>query len=176
MTSKQKAKGNAFEREVAKYLTDTYSLSFHRIVNSGAYVGGSNAHRKASLDEHQGKAFRGDINAPDSWRYFNSEAKSYADLAFHQLMTECTQLERWLEQLMAVAEDKDVNILFMKFNRKGRYVAVQANIDWVKNTSHVVYNSPASGSWLIFEFSNFFKSNTGTLETYSTQGTSLSTQ
>ena len=171
MTSRQKAKGNSWEREVAKYLTDTYKEPFHRIVNSGAYVGGTNSFRKSQLDTHQGKSFRGDINAPDSWPHFNCEAKSYADIAFHQFYTGCSQLEGWLEQLMQVAEPGDVNILFMKITRKGRFIAVQSSLSWVKNASYTVYNSRTCGSWLIYNFENFFADNISKLKQFSIFGT-----
>jgi hypothetical protein len=173
MTSRQKAKGNSFEREVAKFLTEAYSEPFHRIVNSGAYVGGTNQSRKSQLDQHQVKSFRGDINAPDSWPYFNCEAKSYADIAFHQFYTGCSQLDGWLEQLMQVAEPSDVNILFMKITRRGRYIAVQSHLNWLRDCNYTMYNSSTTGSWLIYNFENFFESNISKLKQFSILGTQL---
>ncbi len=32
---------------------------------------------------------------------------------------------------MDVADPNDINILFMKFNRKGRYLAVQSKLTWI---------------------------------------------
>ena len=170
MTSKSKAKGNSWEREVAKFLTKTYNSPFHRIVNSGAYVGGSNFFRKDELDLHQGKSFKGDINAPDTWRFFNCEAKSYADFAFHQLFTRCNQLEVWINQLMTVADPSDVNILFLKFNRKGQYVGVQDVGRWNKSSNHSVYKSESWGDWILVDFGAFFSLNQEILERLACDG------
>ena len=65
MSSKSKTKGNNFEREISTYLSDLYGLSFLRVPNSGAYVGGLNAQRRATLAAGQIKTFRGDIIPPD---------------------------------------------------------------------------------------------------------------
>jgi signal transduction histidine kinase len=81
MPSKSKNKGSSFEREIATFLSNLYSESFVRIPNSGAYIGGANTHRKNRLSENQIKSFKGDIVPPDSWVYFNAEAKNYADSA-----------------------------------------------------------------------------------------------
>ena len=51
MPSPSKNKGSGFERDVAKYLSDTYGESFIRAPGSGAYTGGSNNFRKKSLHE-----------------------------------------------------------------------------------------------------------------------------
>ena len=72
---------------------------------------------------------------------------------------------------MQVAEPGDVNILFMKITRKGSFVAVQSSISWVKNTSYTVYNSRTRGSWLIFNYENFFADNTSKLKQFSIFGT-----
>ena len=53
MPSKSKAKGNAWELEVAKFLSVTYNESFLRIPSSGAFVGGKNNFRKSTIDASQ---------------------------------------------------------------------------------------------------------------------------
>ena len=170
MPSKSKIKGSGFEREVAKYLSDTYSDSFIRNNSgSGAYIGGANAVRKASLTAGQIRHSKGDIVPPESWSKFNAEAKFYSDLAFHQLLDTCSQIESWLDQLMAVADPGDLNILFMKFNRKGRYVAVQVSTTWDASCSHVRYNSLKHGCWMIYTWETFFRLNRDHLKTHSTQ-------
>ena len=67
---------------------------------------------------------------------------------------------------MDVADTDDVNLLFMKFNRKGRYVAVQSKLTWVSD-NFVYYTSKKQGDWTIFEFDSFFNHNTDILKTYS---------
>jgi hypothetical protein len=167
MSSKSKTKGSSYEREVAKFLSDTYGEPFVRVPNSGAYIGGSNAHRKNFLDGNQAKSFKGDIAPPDTWLHFNAECKNYADFPFHLLLTrECKVLDTWLEQLLAVEDTGDLNILFIKITRKGRYVCVQSKLTWVSD-NFVYYTSKKHGDWTIFEFDSFFALNTELLKTYS---------
>lgn len=169
MTSPQKAKGNGFERETAQFLTATYKLPFVRIPNSGAYVGGANAFRKDTLDASQTKSFKGDIMPPEGWHKFNSECKFYGDFPWHLLFTsECKQLDTWLEQLLEVEDEEDVSILFMKFNRKGKYVAVSGKFNWSK-ACYFQYNSAKYGMWYIFSHDEFFKLNTENLQQFTTQ-------
>jgi len=161
MTSPQKAKGNAWERKVADHLTELYGEKFIRVPHSGAYIGGRNSGRKEFLHEGQIRSFKGDIIPGQSFPRFNAECKSYADFPFHQILQgSCRQLDVWLDQLMEVADHGDFNILFMKFNRKGTYVAVPSGLPWHPATPHLSYQSPRHAAWLIFEYQNFWQHNT----------------
>jgi hypothetical protein len=165
--SKSKQKGSSFEREVAASLTKTYGESFIRAAHSGAFIGGSNNHRKSVLSENQVKSFKGDIIPPDSWTNFNAEAKSYADFPFHLLMTgECKVIDGWIKQLMDVAETDDCSILFMKFNRKGKFVAVESKFTWIAD-NFIHYRSETAGEWIIMEHDHFFNLNKDLLKVYS---------
>jgi hypothetical protein len=167
MPSPSKAKGSSFEREVAKFLSDLYKESFIRAPGSGAYVGGKNQARKQYLHEGQIRSFKGDIVPGQTFTKFNAECKSYADFPFHLLLSgDCKQIETWLGQLMDVAEEEDCNILFMKFNRKGKYVAVQSRYTWVTD-NFIYYSSAKLGDWVIIEFDHFFKLNKDLLKVYS---------
>ena len=167
MTSPQKAKGSGFEREIAKYLSEKYSESFIRAPGSGAYVGGKNQVRKEVLHEGQIRSFKGDVVPGQSFKRMNIECKFYADFPFHLLLTgDCKVIDAWIDQLMDVADEDDVNLLFMKFNRKGRYVCVQSKLTWVSD-NFVYYTSKKHGDWTIFEFDSFFELNTELLKTYS---------
>ena len=171
MPSPQKAKGSGYEREIAKYLSEKYGESFIRAPGSGAYVGGKNQTRKEILHEGQIRSFKGDVIPGQSFKHMNIECKFYADFPFHLLLTgECKVLDGWLDQLLDVADEGDCNILFMKFNRKGRYVAVQSKLTWVSD-NFLYYTSKKYGDWLIFEFDSFFELNTQLLKTYSTNST-----
>ena len=171
MPSPQKAKGSGYEREIAKYLSEKYGESFIRAPGSGAYVGGKNQVRKEMLHEGQIRSFKGDIVPGHSFTKMNVECKFYADFPFHLLLTgECKVLDGWLDQLLDVADPGDCNILFMKFNRKGRYIAVQSKVTWVSD-NFLYYTSKKYGDWLIFEFDSFFELNTELLKTYSTNST-----
>jgi hypothetical protein len=164
--SKSKEKGKSFEREVSGFLSNLYGESFVRVPNSGAFIGGANQQRKAFLSEHQSKSFKGDIIPPDSWTNFNAEAKSYADFPFHLVLTgDCKVLDGWLDQMMQVAEDDDLNILFMKFNRKGKFVCVQTCLTWVTD-QFLYYTSKNHQDWIIIEWNHFFKLNKDLLKGY----------
>jgi hypothetical protein len=163
MTSPSKNKGNAWERDVAKHLSTLYSESFIRAPGSGAYVGGTNNHRKQFLHEGQIRSFKGDIIPGQSFPKFNAECKSYKDFPFHQLFQgEVKQLETWLEQLMSAADTDDFNILIMKFNRKGKYVMVE--FDHPRDLPifvdrHMLYESSKHGRWAIMEYDKFWELN-----------------
>ena len=176
MTSPQKAKGSGFEREVAKFLSDLYGESFIRAPGSGAYIGGKNQHRTTVLHEGQIRSFKGDIVPGQSFSKMNIECKFYADFPFHLLLSgDCKVINTWIEQLMDVAETGDVNLLFMKFNRKGRYVAVQCGSTWITD-NFVYYSSSKFGDWLIVEFDDFFQHNSTLLKTYSAPPDTTSNQ
>jgi len=167
MSSPQKNKGSGFEREIAKYLSEKYGESFIRAPGSGAYVGGKNQKRTEFLHEGQIRSFKGDVVPGQSFKRMNIECKFYADFPFHLLLTgDCKVIDAWIDQLMDVADPHDVNLLFMKFNRKGRYVAVQSKLTWVSD-NFVYYTSKKHGDWTIFEFDSFFALNTELLKTYS---------
>jgi hypothetical protein len=167
MTSPQKAKGNSWERTIAIYLSELYGESFIRVPGSGAYIGGKNQSRTQFLHEGQIRNFKGDIVPGESFTKFNAEAKSYADFPFHQVLAgSCKQLDTWLDQLMSVAEDGDLNILFVKINRKGKFVAVQSKYTWVTD-QFMYYTSKNQGDWVIVDFGHFFKHNRDLLKAYS---------
>ena len=167
MPSPQKKKGSNFERDVANFLSEIYQESFIRAPGSGAYVGGKNQSRKEFLHEGQVRSFKGDIVPGQSFPRFNAECKSYNDFPFHLVLTgDCKVLNTWIEQMLSVAEPNDMNVLFMKFNRKGKFVAVQCGPTWVTD-NFMYYSSKNFGDWLIIEFNDFFKHNKDLLKTYS---------
>jgi len=175
MPSPSKNKGSGFEREIAKYLSEKYGESFIRAPGSGAYVGGKNQSRTQILHEGQIRSFKGDIVPGQSFPKMNVECKFYADFPFHLLLSsEHKILDSWLEQLLDVADPDDLNILFMKFNRKGRYVAVQCKLTWITDT-FFFYGSEKFGDWYIMEFDTFFKHNTILVQTYSADTKSIET-
>jgi hypothetical protein len=160
MPSKSKNKGSQFERDVAKRLSDLFGESFIRVTNSGAYIGGKNTARKDNLSEAQIRHSKGDIVPGPSFGRMNAEAKNYADFPFHQLFTgSCRQLDSWIEQMLDVADDGDFNILFMKFNRKGTYVAVPQNQNWDPTLSSFIYRSQRHQVWQIFDLEQFLNLN-----------------
>lgn len=176
MPSPQKQKGSSFERDVAQYLSKLYGESFIRAPGSGAYVGGKNQSRTEFLHEGQIRSFKGDIVPGQSFVKFNAECKSYADFPFHLVLTgECKQLNSWLDQLMAVAEPNDVNILFMKFNRKGKFVCVQSKLTWITD-QFLYYTSEKYNDWILIEFDHFWKYNKDLFKTYASGANTTDTK
>ena len=163
MPSPSKNKGNTWERDVAKFLSELYGESFIRAPGSGAYVGGTYTHRKQFLHEGQIRSFKGDIIPGQSFPRLNIEAKSYKDFPFHQLFTgSVVHLENWLTQLMDSADTGDVNLLIMKFNRKGKFVAF--NFDEARDypifvERHFLYTHGTLGTWAFMAFEPFWQLN-----------------
>lgn len=162
MTSRSKTKGNAYERDIAKKLTETYGQTFVRVPTSGAFVGGVNAHRAATLDQHQLAARKSDVQAPSGWK-INIEVKNYADLPFHQLFTSCKQLDTWIDQLEQVSCPGDVDIIFFKITRKGQFVCVK-NYPGLDISNALPYKN-----YFIFDLDTFLEKNTESLKLACTQ-------
>ena len=92
----------------------------------------------------------------------NAECKSYKEFPFHQLFTGSVKLlDTWIEQCLEPADPEDFNIIFMKFNRKGTYVAAQIKkINTAFNyDKHFIYHGPNNTSWLIMDNALFWHLN-----------------
>lgn len=170
MPSPSKNKGNSWERDVAKQLTELYGETFIRAPGSGAYIGAKNQHRKQYLHEGQIRSFKGDIIPGQSFPKFNAECKSYADFPFHQLFQgSVKQLETWINQLMDVADPGDFNILIMKFNRKGKFVAVEFDVrrdEALFVEREFIYETEKYGRWAIMDYDKFFELNKDNVKTW----------
>lgn len=165
MPSPSKAKGNSFERQTADFLTELYGEKFIRAPGSGAYVGGKNASRKQMLHEGQIRNFKGDIVPGQSFPKMNAECKSYKDFPFHQLFTGSVKiLDGWIEQCMDVADEGDFNIIFMKFNRKGTYIATPDTTSLNFGT-HIRYTSKNHGLWAFLDHNSFWNLNSNIVKT-----------
>lgn len=172
MPSKGKAKGNGWEREVADFLSNLYGESFVRVPNSGAFIGGKNSHRKTNLSEEQIRGFKGDIIPGPSFPNLNMEAKFYKDFAFHQVLAGgCKQLDSWIEQMRDTCDDADINLLSMKFNRKGAFIAFEAK--WLPQINagpnHMRYHNKKYGPWIITEFEAFWQLNSDVVKQLSSK-------
>lgn len=151
MPSPQKTKGKGYENVVAKFLTDTYGEKFLRVPTSGAFLGGSNFHRRHVMTEGQVRSFKGDIIPPDSWNQFNCECKFYKSFNFHQLYTESKILDKWIVETLDTANTGDLSLIFMKFNNLGEYIAYQSTEEFT-TTQYTVYKN----SWHITAHSAFW--------------------
>lgn len=129
MPNRSKAKGNAWELEVAKFLSETYNESFLRIPSSGAFVGGKNNFRKSTIDAAQLQGKKGDIHPPEAWKHWNIECKSYADFPFHQLWyADVKILDSWIAQQKDVEDEGDLNLILIKISRKDKWVVYPATL------------------------------------------------
>lgn len=147
MPSKSKSKGNAWELEISKFLTEMYGQQFLRVPSSGAFVGGKNVHRKITMDQGQIHGKKGDIQPPSNWKYFNCEAKSYADFPFHQLWyADVKILDSWIAQQKEVEDEGDINLILIKISRKEKWVVYPQNLGFVAERS-LLYKGWYFVSW-----------------------------
>jgi len=171
MPSPSKTKGSSFERDVAKFLSSLYEESFTRVPNSGAYIGASNAARKQFLHEGQIRSFKGDIIPGQSFPKMNVECKAYKDFPFHAFFSgsPIRQLDEWIDQLLEVADPGDFNILIMKFNNKGKYIATEnRHFPPLAQPLGMQYHFQKYNSlWQITEYNNFWQFNKDSVKTLS---------
>jgi hypothetical protein len=172
MTSRSKSKGNSWELDVAKDLTELYGESFIRAPHSGAYIGGSNSSRRASLHEAQIRSFKGDIIPGPSFPRLNIECKNYKDFPFHQLFAdkECKQMEEWLGQLLDAAEPTDFNLLILKVTHKGKFIISPLGQTNKANLRFLQYNSSKHGHWAVSDYNKFWATNKSEVQTFSSLG------
>ena len=124
MPSAAKQKGNAWERDVAKDLSETFNENFIRVPNSGAYTGGANVFRIDQLTEQQRRMMDGDIMVPPCLSRFKIECKNYKSFDFHQLFNVNKTLDKWITQ----AEFGLLWFLVIKVTRKGSFILFRKDI------------------------------------------------
>ena len=167
MPSKSKAKGNAWELEVAKFLSATYNDSFLRVPSSGAFVGGKNNFRKTQISAEQLQGKKGDIHPPASWKHWNLECKNYADFPFHQLWyTDVKILDAWIQQQKDVEDEGDLSLILIKISRKEKWVVYPQGLEFV-STRFLNYKG-----WVFVEWNHFWNNpnNQILVNRYSTEG------
>lgn len=119
MPSANKAKGNSFERDCAKHLSDVFNANFTRVPTSGAMTGGMNAYVLERLSESQKLLLEGDLIPPDELPKMKIECKAHKDISFSKFYTENKMLDSWIEQ--AESPDK-VWFLIFKINNQGKFL------------------------------------------------------
>lgn len=113
--SRSKQKGNRFERELSKILSETYKeefeveQSFRRSITSGSFFGGKNRSR---ANMYIAKNDISDIMCPESFKY-TIECKHYKEApSFNAIITQsCSQWDKWIKQ--ASMDAKTANKKFM---------------------------------------------------------------
>ena len=125
MPSKQKAKGNNFERYIAKHLSEVLGYNFERVPTSGAITGGSNSTVLQRLSHSQKLLLEGDLIPPDELTKLKIECKNHRDFSFSKLFSRNKKLDDWIEQ--SKSDDK-VWFLIFKINNRGSYVCCHESL------------------------------------------------
>ena len=152
MPSAAKQKGNAWERDVAKDLSETFNENFIRVPNSGAYTGGANVFRIDQLTEQQKRMMDGDIMVPPCLSRYKIECKNYKAFDFHQLFNENKTLDKWIKQ----AEFGLLWFLVIKVTRKGSFILFRKEIS--KHFSYKNYLS-YKDEYVITDYKLFWQEN-----------------
>lgn len=155
--SKGKAKGNAGELRIAKFLTELYEAKFIRVPNSGAMIGGKNVHRKETMDATQISYFKSDLIPPSHMKKLVIESKFYQDFPWHKLMCkgDVKQLDSWIEQTLDTCDPEDLWFVVIRINHKGSY----ACFDQKHLADFTVENHARYKTFVITEFEPFFEQN-----------------
>lgn len=171
MASKSKQKGSSWERDICKIMGEELGGNWMRVPNSGAFIGKSNQFRKANMDDNQIKLAKGDIIPPDDYKHINIEAKSYNEIAFHQIIDGCCkQLDNWIEQTEQVAEYNDFSMTIFKITRRGSWIAFTYDIfDRFEMNSYVIYNK----KYVITDFISFIKNNKSLIQHIAVNGINI---
>jgi hypothetical protein len=126
MPSRGKAKGNSWERELASLLSSEFNLPFQRVPNSGAFLGGSNAFRRDSLDAKQARIMTGDLIVPEELNHISFECKFYKSFDYHQLYNQNKQFEDWAQQANDGCNSDQIWFLCIKANRREPLIAFRS--------------------------------------------------
>lgn len=148
-----------------------------RTPGSGAYIGGSNSHRKTFLEAGQTRGAKGDIIPPDDLSKLNLEAKNYAEIPFNQILNgQCKQLDAWIDQTEEPADEDDVSFTIFKITRKGSWVAFHNSLspDFdLSSLSYLTYRKVSeinSGTYIITDHESFFKANVDAVRALGSKG------
>jgi hypothetical protein len=165
--SRQKQKGNAFERVISDHLTSIFNLKFFRTPGSGAYVGGRNFHRTNELSNSQQLLLEGDIVVPEELDFLKFECKTLKTFSFSSLMENNAIFESWVEQ--ATSEDK-LWFLIFKINNRGTFIVYESDLydGFLHPKKHYVnyYHRGLHRGVVIEKMDGWFEANKDTLLDY----------
>ena len=153
MPSKQKAKGNNYERWCAKHLSSVFGLNFTRVPTSGAMTGGINEEILKRLSGTQKLLLEGDLIPPDELTNIKIECKSLKSLNFSSLITKNSTMDSWIEQ--AFSKEK-IWFLMFKINNRGNFIRFSEDVfkPCELNHTYIRYNN-----CYITSLDGFFESN-----------------
>tara|TARA_R110002167_G_scaffold9579_17_gene44356 strand:- start:3924 stop:4430 length:507 start_codon:yes stop_codon:yes gene_type:complete len=159
--SRQKQKGNAFERVISDHLTAIFNLKFFRTPGSGAYVGGKNFHRVNELTNSQQLLLEGDIVVPEELDYLKFECKSFKKFSFSSLLESNSLIDSWIDQ--ARSEHK-LWFLVFKINNRGTFIVYEEDLYDIfehSNSKRLIYDDV-----VIERIDGFFENNKSSLLKY----------
>lgn len=131
MPSKSKIKGSTFERNLAKFLNETYKTNeFARTPMSGALVGRTNWNKVTAMSDSTKASLASDIIVPEFFK-FSVEAKAYKDSPdFANIVKgHDGDLNKWIGK--SCYDAIHLHLLPMvtfKINNKGVFFVVPTNI------------------------------------------------
>lgn len=155
MANAKKVKGSTFERELCADLSSIFQSNFQRVPNSGAALGGLNAHRAYILTPEQNLLACGDIIVPSELSHIQFEAKFYKDFSFVSLFDNNEQLNKWIEQ--AKGSSGKCWFLVIKINHLGKFVVFDKKHEntFIVNPNRMIYKN----EYVICRYDGFFESN-----------------
>lgn len=156
MPSRQKNKGNNFERSIAKHLSVVFGYNFERVPTSGAMTGGVNEHVLGRLSKSQKLLLEGDLIPPDEMYHMKIECKSLKSISFSSFLSSNSTLNSWIAQ--AYSADK-VWFLIFKINNRGTFVCM-SNVVFQhckssRDNNRIYYNK----EYVITSMDGFFEKN-----------------
>lgn len=154
-----KKKGNRGELELVHILNERFEgHTFARSVQSGAYIGQSNAYRANSMTEEQKLVFAGDIRVPINFK-FTIEHKAYAEASFWDLFNESSDLHSWMKQAEHDAESVGKQpMLVIKYNFHERIVYLKKNyVDSLDCSNLETYAFFSHNGWYCFWLEDLLK-------------------
>jgi len=157
MSTAQKSKGNAGERKIADFLGKLYEAKFIRVPNSGAFLGGKNQHRVATMDAGQIATFKADLIPPTHMQKLVIESKFYAEFPFHALLKneDIPLLDKWIEQARVVCDANDFWVVVFRINRRGVFAAFdERHLQTLSVANHSRYKK-----YVVTEFEKLFADN-----------------
>jgi len=155
MGNAAKNKGKAGERWVAAHLGKVFGLNFQRVPNSGAFTGGMNSFRKATMTETQALLANGDIIVPDELSHLSFEVKTYKDFSFSSLFTTNKQLDTWIAQAAACGK---LWFLIFKINHAGAFI-VYDPVCAASSKISPVGNALLYKTYIVCSIDDFFEVN-----------------
>ena len=154
-----KKKGNRGELELTHILNERFEgHTFARSVQSGAYIGQSNAYRANSMTEEQKLVFAGDIRVPINFK-FTIEHKAYAEASFWDLFNESSDLHSWMKQAEHDAESVGKQpMLIVKYNFHDRIAYLKKNyVDSLDCSNLETYTIFSHNGWSCFWLKDLLK-------------------